>query len=266
MNSKDLKPAGMDIYEDNEEENMYRFQTGRHYLYVVVRPNCVLIDDPVDYGFPPFIRKLLPPIIDPSHNYIEIASTGDVTCTQRQFKGVETIWHATSIDVATLPAVQEIKTGVFKVKYGAGFAVAKIASFEYEIPYIEDETRAYREVDGCSLGPRFLGHLTEDGRTMGLLIDYLAGRPPVKEDFEACRMVLGRLHDLGMAHRDINRDNFVISGSRAFLIDFERCGQATEEERIREMGMLFEELIDERGRGAPCPRSEDKSGQYSIGI
>jgi thiamine kinase-like enzyme len=41
---------------------------------------------------------------------------------------------------------------------------------------------------------------------------------------------LCRLHSLGWAHGDINRENFVILGSEAKLIDFEASGPATKQE------------------------------------
>jgi hypothetical protein len=256
MNTRDLEPAGMDAYKECNIENLYRFCAGSFVLYVVVQPRCILIEDTFDYGFPWAIRKLLPPTIPPSHNFVEISSNGDITSSHRKFKGVETIWHPRSIDVTTLPIVHEIKTGVFKVKYGEGFAVAKIARFEFEIPYIETETRVYREIDGKEIGPKFLAHLTEDGRTMGFLIEYVTFRPTSREDLAACIAVVRRLHKLRLVHGDVNRHNFLMVEGDARLIDFDMCVTATEEAMTGELDRVPIELEDNSGRGAPCVRGE----------
>jgi hypothetical protein len=164
----DLEQAGMDACDTEcDTESLYRFRAGSFVLYVVVQPRCILIKDISDYGFPIAIRNLLPPTIPSSHNLVEISSNGDIISSHHKFKGVETIWHPHSTDVSTLSVVRKLKTGVFKVKYGEGFVVAKIARFEFEIPYIEAETRSYRDIDGHEIGPKFLAHLTENGRTIG---------------------------------------------------------------------------------------------------
>lgn len=257
MNTRGLEPAGMDAYNaECDIENLYRFCAGSFVLYVVVQPRCILIEDNFDYGFPLAIRNLLPPTIPPSHNFVEISSNGDITSSHHKFKGVETIWHPHSIDVTTLSIVQEMKTGVFKVKYGEGFAVAKIARFEFEIPFIENETRVYREIDGQEIGPKFLGHLTENGRTMGFLIEYLTFRPTSRDDLVACIAVLRRLHTLGLVHGDVNRYNFLMVEGDARLIDFDLCVTATEEAMMGELNRVSTELEDDSGRGAPRDRGE----------
>jgi len=261
MNTCDLQEAGMEASPDSE--SLYRFRAGSYFLYVVLQPNCVLIKDPIDYGFPPAIRKLLPPTIDLSHNFVRISSSGTVAFATTKLKGLDTVWHNTGVEITTLPVVRRIKANVFKVKYGTEFAVAKVARFEFEIPYIEAETR---DLDRHAVGPKFLGHLLENGRPMGMLVEYLDGRQPSKDDFDACSKVLCRLHSLGWAHRDINRDNFVLVGSEAKLIDFEGSGPATEQERETEFGKLYQELIDESRRGAPAHSEDYAEGGYPLGI
>jgi hypothetical protein len=63
------------------------------------------------------------------------------------------------VEITTLPVVRRIKANVFNAKYGTVVAVAKVARFEFEIPFIEAETRVYRVIDGHTAGPKFLGHL-----------------------------------------------------------------------------------------------------------
>jgi predicted Ser/Thr protein kinase len=225
-----------------------------------------LIGDISDYGFPQGIRNLLPPTIPSSHNLVKISSSGEITSSHHQLKGVETIWHTNKIDVTTIPVVREMKTGVYKVIYGEGFAVAKIARFEFEVPYIEKETRVYRDIDGRGIGPKFLAHLIENGRTMGFLIEYLVFRSPSKEDLSACIAVLRRLHSLGLVHGDVNRNNFLIMDGYARLIDFDSCAAANKDAVAEELDRVYAELIDESGRGAPRRRKDYEEGQYPIGI
>jgi len=100
---------------------------------------------------------------------------------------------------------------------------------------------------------------------MGMLIEYFDGRRPTKDDFDACSKALKRLHSLGWAHRDINRDNFIVIGSEAKLVDLEQAGPASEEERLAELEKLYE-LIDESGRGAPIDTEDSVEGEYPMGI
>jgi len=234
MKTCELPAARMDASLDYE--GPYRFPTGS---YVVLQPHCISSSGPIDYGFPPAILKLLPPTINPSYNLV---NGGSEFATLKP-KATETISKAPIVDILTLPIVREIKGNVFKVKYAGEYAIAKIARFEFEIPYIEAETRSYRELEGLGVGPKFLAHLSENGRPMGILIEYLEGRPPTKNDFDSCSRALRRLHSRGWAHRDINRDNFIVIGSDSRLVDFEESGPATEQERFAEMEELYQELI-----------------------
>jgi len=264
MKTCELQQAGMDATPDYE--SLYRFRAGSYVLYVVLQPHCISITDPVDYCFPPAILKLLPPNIDPAYNLVHISSSGESKFSTVKLKAVDTVWHSTVVDIFTLPIVRWIKASVVKVKYDGEYAIAKIARFEFEIPYIEAETRSYRDLHGLGLGPKFLGHLSENGRPMGMLIEYFDGRRPTQDDFEACSKALKRLHALGWAHRDINRDNFVVVGSEAKLVDLEQAGPASEEERLAELEKLYKELIDESGRGAPIDTEDSVEGEYPMGI
>lgn len=62
---------------------------------------------------------------------------------------------------------------------------------------MENETTAYQWVSGHNIGPQFLGHLTEDGRVIGFLMEHIPNaRHAGPQDLEICREVLSRLHDL----------------------------------------------------------------------
>ena len=96
---------------------------------------------------------------------------------------------------------EKLRTGIYEVKghmFGPGDAVvvAKFARFDWEIQYIENETTVYQWIDGHNIGPRFLGHLTEDARVIGFLMERI-------QDLEPCQQTLSRLHCLGIRHGDI---------------------------------------------------------------
>lgn len=70
------------------------------------------------------------------------------------------------------------------------------------------------------------------------------------DDLGACQTSLERLHKLEILHGDINRENFLMTGSGATIIDFsesKRCndGNVLEEE----MQGLQASLLDESGKG-----------------
>ncbi|KAJ5684535.1 alpha-galactosidase A precursor [Penicillium maclennaniae] len=119
--------------------------------------------------------------------------------------------------------IYEAKSSLFD-----DIVVAKFARFPWEVQYIENETTAYQWISGRKIGPQILGHLTEHGRVIGLLMERITGaRHAGAEDIEVCREALSRLHNLGVRHGDTNRFNFLIRESKATLIDFDmaqKCG------------------------------------------
>ena len=68
-----------------------------------------------------------------------------------------------------------------EVLYQGKPAISKIACFDWEVPRIDRETWAHRILvenrlpnEGPST-PKFLGHLTENGRVMGFLMEKAEG-------------------------------------------------------------------------------------------
>lgn len=77
--------------------------------------------------------------------------------------------------------------------------VIKFARFPWELQYYEDETRIYERINGQAIGPQFLGHLTEEGRVIGFVIDYIKdARHAGPDDVEACQIALRKLHQVGL--------------------------------------------------------------------
>jgi len=127
--------------------------------------------------------------------------------------------------------------------------------------YLEAETVAYRWIDGKDIGPRFLGHLTEDGRVIGFLIQEIPRvRFPYIDNLSTCQEVLARLHGLGIRHGDTNKHNMLISGERATLVDFAEAQECEDQEALeREMDGLRERLMDKSGLGGVVAMMVDDS-------
>ena len=91
--------------------------------------------------------------------------------------------------------------------------IAKIARFEFKVPWVETETAIYQAIDGQGIWPAFLGHLVEHGRVMGFLIKKIDGGAH------------GEIGDLvlGIVHGDLNKYNFIVGPTRTALIDFENA-------------------------------------------
>ena len=265
IDSHELQQAGME--SSPGQNSLYRFRNGSYVLYVTLAPSCTLLDES-DYGFPPAIRNLLPRVIDTSYNHAFIDCSGTVALSTRQFKSVTSVWHHNSVDITTLPVVRKIKVNCFKVTYNGMWAIAKFARFDWEIRFIEAESVIYRTLKEQNVGPEFLGHLHEKGRVVGMLLEYIDGRRPRKDDYGTCANALCRLHGLVLIHGDLNLDNLIVTGEGvAKLVDFENCRLGTEEEREEEMKLLVKDFEEDSRRGTPYPNNDVyKEGEYPIGI
>jgi tRNA A-37 threonylcarbamoyl transferase component Bud32 len=76
-------------------------------------------------------------------------------------------------------------------------------------------------VTSCSIinGLKFLGHVSEEGRVIGPLIDKV--QDARHATISACVEALTKLHRLGFLHGDTNKHNFLVNSTGATLIDFE---------------------------------------------
>lgn len=120
-----------------------------------------------------------------SYNHAFIDSSGVTTLSTCDIKGVTVLWHNNV----------NIKTNSFKVQYSGFWAIAKFAHFEWEIPFLKAETVIYRPLaEHGGIAPKSLGRLHENGRVVGMLLEYIEGRRSRKE---TCACALGRLHALG---------------------------------------------------------------------
>jgi len=124
---------------------------------------------------------------------------------------------------------------------------------------INHETWAYSILDhdyqqntnSTRIAPKFLGHLTENGRVIGMLLEKLEGEFASIDDLPACSATLLKLHNIGLVHGDVNRYNFIVDRAKgdARLLDFERVEGFEEEQARLETESLPSEMTEETGRG-----------------
>ncbi|OJJ47933.1 hypothetical protein ASPZODRAFT_131545 [Penicilliopsis zonata CBS 506.65] len=156
-----------------------------------------------------------------------------------ELPGVQNTWHETYVDYLELSIGRKLRTGIYEARCSLfnEIVIAKFARFPWEIQYMENETTAYQWISGHTIGPRFLGHLTENGRVIGFLMERITDTQHASpEDLEACREVLTRLHDVGVRHGDTNRFNFLVCDSKATLIDFDTA------QKCDDRNLLLQEL------------------------
>lgn len=243
---------------DDEEETEYRFLVdGLHVKYVTVDPGVLPKDDRT---FAPVLIPLLPPFPPGDWNEGRIAKdpqTGRpffASTKKSELPGVKNTWHQTVIDHIELKRQERLRQNVHVATHPLfeKAVVYKCAEFPWQIGYLEAETTAYQWIHGRGVGPEFLGHVAEEGRVIGFVVEHVEGaQTATPADLAACRRALARLHTLGIRHGDINKHNFLVRGDgEAVMIDFEAAERGrTGEELEAEYGRLEESLNDTSGRG-----------------
>ena len=144
--------------------------------------------------------------------------------TRANIPGIQNIWHPKQFDYFEFEVFRHLTQNV-QVATHPTFnrpVVVKFAQFPRDIPKFETETTTYEWIDGEGIGPEFLGHLTEDGRVVGFVIEYIDGTEPANEDdIDAFWVALAKLHGLGICHGDMHEGNVVIRDGEAVIIDFQ---------------------------------------------
>ncbi|KIW75893.1 hypothetical protein Z517_10638 [Fonsecaea pedrosoi CBS 271.37] len=157
-------------------------------------------------------------------------------------------WHPVRIDWLDLEGRQQLRSNIYTATLKKDIGG--------ETQYFEDETKVYQRLDGRGIAPQFLGHLTEEERVMGLVIEYIKdARHTGPEDVDVCQDTLGNLHRLGMLHGDVNRHNFLVReaggrGKTVTMVDLETASECTDPDVFEdEIDRLREELHSTDGKG-----------------
>lgn len=255
----------MEVDDDNENESDYRIRVGNKVKYLQI---AAATFDRDTLSFPLAHLPSLP-YEDDSWTVAYISrdlKSGKIktSLSKHRMEGVKNVWHSAQVDVLNLKRVGRLTATTFeaevcnpkapKTKFPPTTLIAKIARFEWEVPRIERETRAYQLLEqlGSDLAPRFLGHIHEGGRVIGFLIEKLEGKRNASiGDLSECEQVLKKFHKFGFLHGDVNRYNFLVGRNGATLIDFESFEEvSTKEARSKEMHSLRAEFVEDSGRGA----------------
>jgi serine/threonine protein kinase len=237
---------------------------GKDVKYVTTAPGIFPEDDRT---FAPTLIPLLPeyPVVDWNQGHIsKDTHTGELvfsSVTISDLPGVKTNWHPVKIDHLELVKLDGLRQNIHKVlhPYFTCPVVAEFAEFPWKIPLIESETTAYEMINGIGIGLDFLGHVTEAGRTIGFLVNFVDGvHTAGSEDLVVCKDVLSKLHALGLKHGDINKHNFLVGKGSAVMIDFESTKKCDTKELLKEEYSRLNESLGD-------PSSREKFGQSTIG-
>lgn len=261
----------LNVEVDREDVSDYRMLVdGKSFKYITIDPG---VYNPNEMTFDQVIIPQLPLMPEGDWNQGHITKhpvNGKPYFSQHTrviFPTICSIWHPRQIDWLELEQAQWLRSNVYTANFKKSIGetsmadeiVIKFARFPWELQYYEGETRIYERIDGQAIGPQFLGHLTEEGRVIGLVIEYIKdARHAGPDDVEACKSVLRKLHQLGLLHGDVNRHNFLVREAdgrkTATIIDFESASDCTDD-------AAFEEEID---RLREMLHSTDEAGGYYI--
>lgn len=242
---------------DEDNESHFRFLcNGHHVTYVTIATGIYTADD---MCFAPVLIPLLPPFPpgDWNDGYIARDPKDGTPCFVRaaklQLPGVRSAWHSTHLNHLDLTYGKKLRSNVYEATTPSFSCtiVAKFARFAWEIDYLESECLAYQWIEGRSIGPKFLGHLVEEGRVIGFIMENITGaRHATPNDLAICQEKVSSLHQVGILHGDVNKFNFLIRGKHAMILDFDsarKCDDAVEFEK--ELQCLAEQFSDTSGRG-----------------
>lgn len=247
----------LDASVDEDDESHFRFlYQGKWVKYVTIAPALFTAED---MCFEPSLIPLMPPFPAGDWNDGYIARNPEdglpyfARAVKTQLPGIRTPWHSTHLDHLDLVYGDRLRPGVYKATTPSiPFAVvAKFARFAWEIDALENETVAYQWIEGKDIGPKFFGHLVEEGRIIGFVIENIANaRHANPDDLTLCQTELSHLHRLGIIHGDVNQFNFLIADGHARLVDFETARKCEDPSSLEtELRSLVDQLNDASGRG-----------------
>lgn len=261
----------MDFSTAGRDDCYFRILTEQGVKYITIQAGALdgesLMDMPLNF------QNILPklPYGENGWNYAYVSrnvASGQLEAAleKKVLPSVQAVWHPAKINFLDLQRIKLLTLLAQECTRKEGSAtaqpsqsddcgqetmIAKIARFPWEIQYIEAETRIYQLLQSSGIGPRFLGHVHEEDRIIGFLLEKVEGRHAGPADLVICQKALKRLHILGILHGDTNRYNFIIgSNGQVVLIDFDKAQVNSDEQVLeKEMTGLPEQLSEETGRG-----------------
>ncbi|KAI9838942.1 MAG: hypothetical protein M1819_004150 [Sarea resinae] len=226
---------------------------GKSIKYIKIDPG---IYDDDDMGSGPIFPTLIPPLPSGEWNvatiskdeknngeaYFASASKVDLPC-------IQSLWHPLRIEYLDLSIGQKIEGRLYEATcpnhFGDSSVILKFARFGWQIPCVQAP-------------PRFLGHILEEGRAIGFILERITdARHAGVEDLDLCQAALSKLHSLGFKHGDVNKHNFLVRNGKTLMIDFESLQKCDDQaELVKEMEKLKESLADTSGIGGVGPATD----------
>lgn len=164
-----------------------------------------------------------------SVDYLELEKVSQILYTSLLWRRSDTLWLVTHEELFPMPVLMKI----------AEFPVSDA------LTRVENETKVYQAIQGKGIAPNFLGHVTENGRVIGSLFEYIDGECPEKQELPRCERVLRKFHREGFLHGDSHPMNFIVcGGGTTKLIDFETSRPCTNQvefdKEVRNLRLEFE--------------------------
>ncbi|KAK7885067.1 hypothetical protein LTR67_010770 [Exophiala xenobiotica] len=279
----------LNLEVDSEDISYYRILLdGKSFKYITIDAG---VYDPEVMKWSTMLVPRLPPLPEGDWNEGHITNHPEQGTpyfsryAKVKLPTIVSTWSPVQIDWLDLEHSQRIQSNIQVMRLKKEIAgmragqevLVKFARFPWEIQYFEHETRIYERLDKQKgIAPQFLGHLTEGGRAMGLVIEYIKdARHADPEDFGECHKALKNFHLLGLLHGDVNRHNFLVreadeadeadGGGRktATIIDLECAEECTDAEAFEhEMNLLLDELYSTDGKGGCRTERDDEEDEH----
>lgn len=196
MHLLQIEVLNQEVDPEDKTPSYYRILVNRkHIKYVTIDPGIYEVDD---LCFPPILVEKLPKFPEGDWNCGRISQTNGTPAPffsetlKKELPSISPLWYPKFYEYLSFQIGERLRSNVYMAsspKFEKPI-VAKFARFHWEIGYYVAETQAYSWIDGHNIGPKFLGHLTEDGRVIGFLIESVEGRHTTVSDLDACKAIV----------------------------------------------------------------------------
>jgi len=173
---------------------------------------------------------------------VEINKHVEITWLDKSLPGVNDTWHPLKLEYLELQFHPLETTSSEHIKLVShpslmtlnNRAILKVAEFPDYIPHIEHETRMYKELVGADGAPRFLGHVAENGRVIGFLLEYIVD---ARRNFQTqtCKKVDGSTNALKFLGNVTTHDGEFVGSQVDCIFEYElsdaarkACGSSLE--------------------------------------
>ncbi|KFX92471.1 hypothetical protein O988_07248, partial [Pseudogymnoascus sp. VKM F-3808] len=202
------KIISMEVDDEDSYESEYRLQIGSQVKYLVITPelktetlspflsptyllsNTTLLGQSPTSPAPPPAPSSQPSRLANSQAsklsgiLLLFPASTSIKQNSSPRRRVKTLWHPTTISCLDLDKTEQLTAAAYEAVPSPSVAstltaspvIVKIARFEWETPRLEQETRAYKLLEGSGIAPRFLGHISEGDRVIGFVLEKLVGR------------------------------------------------------------------------------------------